>query len=160
MWQSLWMKMNGFRIQQPHQKLQETAIMNKIMHHFDIICILNGTFAVSIFFLQKVFCGYISFCLSRLLYSEKCSLIRMDRQRREEELKNRSSKKGQDAEQSILNRVCCTFLSFYARKKCHYGSMDFVQETFLYLIYTSFCHYKRTYIFLSGASYLLSAALN
>ncbi|KAF7836380.1 dynamin-2B-like [Senna tora] len=30
---------------------------------------------------------------------------RMERQRREEELKNRSSKKGQDAEQSILNRV-------------------------------------------------------
>ncbi|XXG66081.1 hypothetical protein AAC387_Pa05g3630 [Persea americana] len=30
---------------------------------------------------------------------------RMDRQRREEELKNRSSKKGQDAEQSILNRA-------------------------------------------------------
>ncbi|KAI4331903.1 hypothetical protein L6164_016851 [Bauhinia variegata] len=30
---------------------------------------------------------------------------RMERQRREEELKNRSSKKGQDAEQSILNRT-------------------------------------------------------
>ncbi|KAG9453289.1 hypothetical protein H6P81_006193 [Aristolochia fimbriata] len=30
---------------------------------------------------------------------------RMDRQRREEELKNRSSKKGHDAEQSILNRA-------------------------------------------------------
>ncbi|EXC32471.1 hypothetical protein L484_012638 [Morus notabilis] len=30
---------------------------------------------------------------------------RMERQRREEELKNRSSKKGQDAEQSILNRA-------------------------------------------------------
>lgn len=30
----------------------------------------------------------------------------MDRQRREEEIKTRSSKKGQDAEQSILNRVC------------------------------------------------------
>jgi len=29
----------------------------------------------------------------------------MERQRREEELKNRSSKKGLDAEQSILNRV-------------------------------------------------------
>lgn len=30
----------------------------------------------------------------------------MDRQRREEEIKTRSSKKGHDAEQSILNRVC------------------------------------------------------
>lgn len=30
---------------------------------------------------------------------------RMERQRREEELKNRSSKKGQDAEQSVLNRA-------------------------------------------------------
>jgi dynamin GTPase len=35
---------------------------------------------------------------------------RMERQRREEELKGRSSKKGQDAEQSLLNRVC-----FYLR---------------------------------------------
>lgn len=34
----------------------------------------------------------------------------MERQRREEELKGRSSKKGQDAEQSLLNRVC-----FYLR---------------------------------------------
>jgi len=33
------------------------------------------------------------------------NLIRMDRQRREEELKNRPSKKAPDAEQSILNRV-------------------------------------------------------
>lgn len=112
------------------------------------------------FFLQFFFYGYISFCLSRLLYSETCSLIRMDRQRREEELKNRSSKKGQDAEQSILNRVCCTFLSFYARKKMSLWINGLVAETFLCLIYTSFCHYKRTYIFLSGASYLLSAALN
>lgn len=31
---------------------------------------------------------------------------RMDRQRREEELKGRSSKKANEAEQSILNRVC------------------------------------------------------
>lgn len=30
---------------------------------------------------------------------------RMDRQRREEELKNKSSKKGHEAEQAILNRV-------------------------------------------------------
>lgn len=29
----------------------------------------------------------------------------MERQRREDELKNRSSKKGHDAEQSLLNRV-------------------------------------------------------
>ena len=31
--------------------------------------------------------------------------IRMERQRREDELKGRSSKKGQDAEQSLLSRV-------------------------------------------------------
>ena len=35
--------------------------------------------------------------------------FRMERQRREEELKNRSSKKGQDAEQVILNRVGCLY---------------------------------------------------
>lgn len=34
-----------------------------------------------------------------------CGSSRMDRQRREEELKGRSSKKGHEAEQSILNRV-------------------------------------------------------
>jgi hypothetical protein len=33
------------------------------------------------------------------------NFIRMERQRREDELKNRSSKKALDAEQSILNRV-------------------------------------------------------
>lgn len=36
----------------------------------------------------------------------------MERQRREEELKTRSSKKGQEAEQSILNRVCFLFCLF------------------------------------------------
>ena len=36
-----------------------------------------------------------------------CLIVaRMDRQRQEEERKNRSSKKGVEAEQSILNRVC------------------------------------------------------
>jgi hypothetical protein len=34
---------------------------------------------------------------------------RMERQRREEELKNRSSKKANDAEHAILNRVVCSF---------------------------------------------------
>lgn len=34
---------------------------------------------------------------------------RMDRQRREEELKGRSSKKAHEAEQSMLNRVCNVF---------------------------------------------------
>jgi hypothetical protein len=36
--------------------------------------------------------------------------FRMERQRREDELKGRSSKKGHDAEQSILNRVGVIFL--------------------------------------------------
>ena len=38
---------------------------------------------------------------------------RMDRQRREEELKNRSSKKGQEAEQAILNRVSLLFMHVF-----------------------------------------------
>lgn len=37
-------------------------------------------------------------------------LSRMDRQRREEEVKYRSSKKGQEAEQVILNRVSLVYL--------------------------------------------------
>lgn len=36
---------------------------------------------------------------------------RMDRQRREDELKNRGSKKAHEAEQSILNRVIMILLS-------------------------------------------------
>lgn len=44
----------------------------------------------------------LQFCLSDLSVS---NLTRMDRQRREEEQRNRSSKKAPDAEQSILNRV-------------------------------------------------------
>jgi len=46
------------------------------------------------------------FVRSLLIYLFYAIHIRMERQRREEELKGgRSSKKGQDAEQSILNRV-------------------------------------------------------
>jgi len=37
----------------------------------------------------------------------------MERQRREEELKGRSSKKGQDAEQSLLSRVCVHSVSIW-----------------------------------------------
>jgi len=36
--------------------------------------------------------------------------FRMERQRREDELKGRSTKKGHDAEQSLLNRVGVVFL--------------------------------------------------
>lgn len=44
--------------------------------------------------------------LLRPLAARFTIVIRMERQRREDELKGRSSKKGQDAEQSLLNRVC------------------------------------------------------
>ena len=38
-------------------------------------------------------------------------LHRIDRQRREDELKQRSSKKGQEMEQSLVNRVCLSFIN-------------------------------------------------
>lgn len=45
--------------------------------------------------------------------SVQFDLLRMERQRREEELKNRSSKKGHEAEQAILNRVGCLSSNVY-----------------------------------------------
>lgn len=58
------------------------------------------------FWFYITLCFSLWFLVSRFLYLFLDDSSRMDRQRREEELKGRSSKKAHEAEQSILNRVC------------------------------------------------------
>lgn len=57
-----------------------------------------------------------SFLVTSIWFCLLLNLSRMERQRREEELKNRPSKKALEAEQSMLNRVCI----FAFKKQIHF----------------------------------------
>lgn len=70
----------------------------------DMYCMLFSHFYVLV--IMQMRCLLLFILYLYLIALSSYSFARMDRQRREEELKTRSSKKGHDAEQSILNRVC------------------------------------------------------
>lgn len=77
-------------------------------------------------------------------------LNRMDRQKREEEIKNRSSKKAVDAEQSLLNRVHIILFTV-ALAEC----LFFSKQIFFYDLFgDSFCFF-RVLVFLSKPLFVI-----